>query len=218
MLLYFCTTNSRREQTYGTYSLITRGSTKTLSCSPQVGLHCAPHLSLSLCTTTKPRERQQNHSLSLSLSLLLTHSQKFHFRFPGFLKINQSHYTITFSLPLQPFHYITHSANKNPVFAHPSQWKLLSPPALPGVAGPAARCYHHCPPPSVALLLLKDALSSLVHEMNLSLLYSAMFCWVLKLVAAAWGAEGAGRGRAGRRGMLSYLVCACVWVLHLVSD
>jgi len=138
VLLNFWTTNSRREQTYGTYSLITRGSTKTLSCSPQVGLHCAPHLSLSLCTTTKPRQRQQNHSLSLSLSLLLTNSQKFHFRFPGFLKINQSHYTITFSLPLHPFHYIKHSANKNPVFAHHSQWKLLSPPAL------TAGCWSSC--------------------------------------------------------------------------
>jgi len=94
----------------------------------------------------------------------------------------------------------------------------VSPRPHRGVAGPAARCYHHCPPPSVALLLLKDALSSLVHEMNLSLLYSAMFCWVLKLVAAAWGAAGVGRRRAGRRGMLSYLVCTCVWVLHLVSD
>ena len=93
-------------------------------------------LPISLCLSAQPQNRGRDNkitlSLSLSLSLLLTHSQKFHFRFPGFLKINQSHYTITFSLPLHPFHYITHSANKNPVFAHPSQWKLLSPPALSG--------------------------------------------------------------------------------------
>lgn len=54
--------------------------------------------SLSPCTTTKPPKRQQTLFLS---PLLLTHSQKFHFRFPGFLKINQSHYTITFTLPLR---------------------------------------------------------------------------------------------------------------------
>jgi hypothetical protein len=86
----------------------------------------------------------------------------------------------------------------------------LSPRSSSALVGPAARCYHHCPPPSAALLLLKDALSSLVHEMNLSLLYSAMFCWVLKLVAAAWGAAGVGKEEAERRGMLSYLARVCV--------
>jgi hypothetical protein len=59
----------------------------------------------------------------------------------------------------------------------------VTPPRLSALlVGPAATCYHHCPLPPQLLHL--DALSSLVQG-DESLLYSAMFCWVLKLAAAA---------------------------------
>jgi hypothetical protein len=106
-----------------------------------------------------------------------------------------------------PLHYYVHSSppsflnirlstNENPAFGIRSQWHLPFPRRSAALVGPAAGCYHHCPPLSATLLLLLDALSSLVQG-DESLLYSAMFCRVLKLVAAAGvplGVRGWDRG------------------------